>query len=117
MIVLKHAAPPKVASVTFSPIEDSLNSLAAREGGDGLGDDEIMERFVTPYLNLDESIALVKKDSVVTITDDNGKHLDFIVTHIELEDASAMPDAEGTFQINTMIFSSIIWRLLFKCCR
>jgi hypothetical protein len=117
MILLKHAAPPKVASVTFSPIEDSLNSLAAREGGDGLGDDEIMERFVTPYLNLDESIALVKKDSVVTITDDNGKHLDFIVTHIELEDASAMPDAEGTFQINTIIFSSIIWRLLFKCCR
>lgn len=103
MILLKYAAPPKVASITFSPIEDSLNSLAAREGGDGLGDDEIMERFVTPYLNLEDSTALVKKDSVVTITDDNGKKLEFMVTHVELEDASAMPDAEGTLLINSIL--------------
>ena len=98
MILLKHATPPKVSSFTLSPIEDSLNSLAAREGGDGLGDDEIMERFVTPYLNLAESTALIKKDSVVSITDDNGKKLDFMVTHVELDDASAMPEGKSCEQ-------------------
>ena len=95
MILLKYATPPKVTSVTLSPIEDSLNSIAAREGGDGLGDDEIMERFVTPYFDLAGSTALVKKDSIVTISDDNGKRLDFMVTNVELEDTSAMP--EGKF--------------------
>jgi translation initiation factor IF-1 len=96
MILLKNATPPKVASVTFSPIEDSLNALSAREGDD-LSDDEIMERFVTPYLNLNEATALVKKNSVVAIADDNGKKLEFVVTHVELEDASAMPEQDGTF--------------------
>jgi hypothetical protein len=101
MILMNHATPPKVASVTFSPIEDSLNALSAREGGDELSDEEIMERFVTPYLNLAESSALVKKDFVLTLGDDNGKKLDVMVTHVELEDASAMPeDEEGKSCVN-----------------
>ena len=66
MILLKYATPPKVASVTLTPIEDSLNFIATREGGDGLGDDEIMERFVTPYFDLAGSTTFVKKDSIVT---------------------------------------------------
>ena len=89
MILLKYSVPPKVSSVTFSPVEDSLNSLVAREGGDGLSDEEIMERFVTPYLNLAESTGLIKRNSIISIADDNGKKLEFMVTHVELEDASS----------------------------
>ena len=66
MILLKYVTPPKVASVTLTPLKDSLNFIATREGGDGFGDDEIMERFVTPYFDLAGSTTVVKKDSIVT---------------------------------------------------
>lgn len=95
MVLMKHDSPPKVASVTFSPILDSLNALEAREGGDELSDDEISERFLTPYLNLAESTALVKKNSVLAITDDNGRTLDFMVTYVELEDDAPADKAEA----------------------
>jgi formylmethanofuran dehydrogenase subunit D len=95
MVLLKHDKPPKVTSVTFSPIEDSLAALEAREGGDTLPDEELMERFVTPYLNLSEKSAVVKKNSMLTLVDDNGKKLDFMVTHVELEDASEATKADS----------------------
>mmetsp|Transcript_37850 Transcript_37850/g.41849 ORF Transcript_37850/g.41849 Transcript_37850/m.41849 type:complete len:894 (+) Transcript_37850:61-2742(+) len=84
MVLMKYLSPPEVSSVTFSPIEDSLNVLEAREGGDKLSDDEIMERFVTPYLDLSDSDGFVKRDDVLTLKDENGKVLDFLVTHVEL---------------------------------
>merc|ERR1711937_499178 len=42
---------PIVTSVTFSPIDDSLASLEALEGGDSIPDEEINERFIVPYLD------------------------------------------------------------------
>jgi translation initiation factor IF-1 len=83
-MILFTSYPKKVTSVTFSPVEDSLADLGEKD----LSDDEIMERFITPYLNLkedEESSFLVKKGHVIKMTDDNGKHLEFIVTHVELE--------------------------------
>lgn len=83
-MILLTSYPKKVTSVTFSPVEDSLAAL----GEEDLSDDEIMERFITPYLNWkdeEESSILVKKGHVIKMTDDNGKHLEFIVTHVELE--------------------------------
>lgn len=87
MVLMKHTSPPKVTSLTLSPIEDSLKLLEAREGGDELSDEEIMERFVDQYLDLSDSSAVVKKDNVLTLKDDDGRSLEFIVTHVELMEA------------------------------
>lgn len=89
MVLLKHPVPPKVTSMTFSPVDDSLSTLEAREGGDEISDEELMDRFVTPYLNLEEATVLVKKGNVLTLTDDSGSRLEFTVTHMELEGAPA----------------------------
>lgn len=75
-----------VSSVTFSPVEDSYNSLVASEGGDDIEDEEIKERFVDYYLNLDdddEACVTAKVGSIVTMKDENGKVLELIVTHID----------------------------------
>lgn len=100
LALLQHESPPKLAAVTFSPVEDSVSALEAREGGDEIGDDEIMERFVTPYLNLDESSSLIKKDHILTLVDDNGKKLEFIVTHAEVEGETPEEGDEGKLQMN-----------------
>ena len=71
-----------------------MSSLEASEGGDEISDEEIMKRFVTPYMELEDSMALVKKGHIVKMTDDNGKNLEFIVTHVELEGASPEEEAE-----------------------
>ena len=65
---------PIVTSVTFSPIDDSLASLEALEGGDSIPDEEINERFVVPYL--DESGGLVKSGQVLLLRDENGRKLE-----------------------------------------
>lgn len=99
-MILFQSSPKTVTSVTFSPVEDSLASLESSEGGDEITDDEIMERFVTPYTELEgDSVGLVKKGHIVKMTDDNGKSLEFVVTHVELEGMSHEEDAleeEGT---------------------
>jgi len=94
MVLLKYTSAPKVASVTLSPIEDSLFALEAREGGDELSDDEIMDRFVTPYMTLSDSSAPIKKDSVIILNDDNGRNLEFIVTDVELQDVSDIKEED-----------------------
>lgn len=102
LVLLLAKEPPAVTSVTFSPIEDSLESLQASEGGDEISDEELMQRFVTPYTE-DGAGALVKRDAVITLTDENGKHLDFIITHVELEgdsDEKKEEAVEGTTKIN-----------------
>lgn len=93
-MILFQSSPKTVTSVTFSPVEDSLASLESSEGGDEISDDEIMERFVNPYVELNDNVALVKKDHIVKMTDDNGKSLEFVVTHVELEGASPEEEAE-----------------------
>jgi transitional endoplasmic reticulum ATPase len=88
MALLSHAAPPKIAAVTFSPVEDSLQNLSAREGGDDISDEHIMERFIKPYLANDATV-LIKKDHLLALVDDNGKRLEVMVTHVELEGEEA----------------------------
>ena len=74
-----------VSSVTYSPIEDSLNNLINSEGGDEIEDEELMERFIEPYLNLEDDggSVVAKSGSVVTMKDENGKTLDFIISHVD----------------------------------
>jgi hypothetical protein len=76
---------PALASVTLSPITDSFESLQASEGE--ISDEEIQERFVKPYTE-GASSALFKLGSIITLLDDNGRRLDFIVSSVELEQAS-----------------------------
>jgi len=83
-ILLLSQMPQVVMSVTFSPIEDSLNSLVASEGGDEIEDEELMERFIEPYLNIEDSDdIIVKEGNVIAIKDENGKTVDFLVTNVE----------------------------------
>lgn len=93
-LILFRSSPKPVTSVTFSPVEDSLASLEASEGGDEISDDEIMERFVNPYTELDGNAALIKRGHIVKMTDENGKNLEFVVTHVELEGASPEDETE-----------------------
>lgn len=88
MALLSHPVPPKVVSVTFAPVEDSLQNLSAREGGDEISDEDIMERFIKPYLANDATV-LIKKDHLLALVDDNGKRLEVMVTHVELEGGEA----------------------------
>lgn len=84
-MVLLSKEPEILESVTYSPVEDSLNSLVASEGGDDFEDEELMERFITPYLNIedDSGSVVAKVGSIVTMKDDNGKSLDFIISHVD----------------------------------
>lgn len=81
--LLLIASPPSVAkSITFSPVEDSWNNLISTEGGDDISDEEIMERFVKPFL--DESGAVLKKGHTLKLRDENDKLLEMIVTHMDI---------------------------------
>lgn len=83
MILLDRSAAPKVASVTFSPLDDSLASLEAIEGGDEIPDEELVSRFVTPYL--ESSNGLLKRGQIMILKDENGRKLEFLVSHMEIE--------------------------------
>lgn len=89
LVLINAQSRPDVAeSVTFSPISDNLDKLQASElDGDEMDDNEIMERFITPYLNLEEDSGnvLLKKGHQLTITDANGVSLDFIIDAMEVE--------------------------------
>lgn len=89
-MALLASKPSTAESVTLSPIEDSYNELVAMEGGDDISDEEIMERFVAPYLDLDddEKTVLLKKGHTLTLKDDNNRSLDFLVTNLEMGGAA-----------------------------
>ncbi len=77
-------------SITLHPLKDSLTSLDYKEdgGGDGLSDDEVLERFITPYLNLEEDEEggiFLNGGHMLTLKDENGFRLEFKVGHLELE--------------------------------
>jgi len=94
MILLQVMNPPKIMSVTLSPVEDSLNALGSGEGGDDISDEELNQRFVAPYLS--EEGALLKLGHVLALKDDNGKLLEFMVTDIALEgEEEKEEDEEG----------------------
>ena len=88
-MALLASTPSTAESVTLSPIEDSYNELVATEGGDEISDEEIMARFVAPYLDLDdeEKTVLLKKGHLLRLKDDNNRSLDFMVTNIEVDGA------------------------------
>eukprot|EP00980_Cylindrotheca_fusiformis_P026439 scaffold16171_cov116-Cylindrotheca_fusiformis.AAC.1 len=90
MVLLDQTSPPQISSVTFSPVEDSLSSLEAAEGGDEIPDEEIMSRFVTPYL--ESSNGLLKRGHILLLADENGRKLEFIVSHL---DVGGQPEVEA----------------------
>ena len=76
---------PSTKSVTFSPIQDSIQALQAAENdGDEIPEDELMERFVQPYIQDHNEEAFVKQGQSLTLMDENGKTLDFIITHVDI---------------------------------
>lgn len=94
--------PPAVAhSVTFSPVKDSLHSLELSEGGDELSEDEINERFVTPYLNMEDAGEVVLKEGhTLVLMDANKVSLEFTVSHLDMdgddEEEEDVAEAEST---------------------
>jgi len=97
-ILLLSKNPSVASSVSLAPIEDSLNALINAEGGDEIDDDELMERFVSPYLDLegDAGDFLVKENNVLALKDENGKILEFMVSSVLIgEETEKDEDEEG----------------------
>jgi hypothetical protein len=87
LLLMKAKEVAQVTSVSFAPVDDSLNALTSSEGGDDLSDDEILERFVRPYLNSnDGNFQLLKKGHLISLRDESGRRLEFYVSQMELED-------------------------------
>jgi hypothetical protein len=86
--LLQVRSAPVATSVTFSPIEDSLESLEAAEGGDEISDDELFARFIQPYTH-GSSGGLLKQGMALQLADENGRKLDFMVTHIDVEESES----------------------------
>ena len=99
-MVLLTKSPDVASSVTFAPVEDSYNSLVASEGGDDIEDEELKERFIDYYMNLDEDgdSIVMKEGSIITMVDENNKQLDFIVSHIGECDEDEEESDEGTMR-------------------
>jgi transitional endoplasmic reticulum ATPase len=90
LVLVEAKTAPQVASLTLSPIEDSLSSLEALEvAGDKIPDEEITERFVTPYL--EEQGGVLKRGQVLLLTDASGRKLEFLVSHMDLVASSDGP--------------------------
>ena len=94
LLLLTNTEVPTVASVTFSPIEDSLRSLEAAEGGDELSEKEIQTRFVDPYMEKRDDV-FTKQGNILVLRDDKGKMLEFMVAHVGLENEET--DEAGEF--------------------
>lgn len=84
LVILDSSEVPKVSACTFSPVQDSLASLEALEGGMPIAEEAITERFVTPYLG--SSVGLLKQGQLLELKDDNGRKLEFLVSHMEVVD-------------------------------
>jgi len=88
--LLVMGRPGKAASVSFSPVEDSVRALERSElGGDEMSEEEIEERFLRVYLDLegdDGGEVVLKKGHLLTLEDENGKKLDVIVDNVVIED-------------------------------
>eukprot|EP00535_Pseudo-nitzschia_heimii_P008115 CAMPEP_0197183084 /NCGR_PEP_ID=MMETSP1423-20130617/7405_1 /TAXON_ID=476441 /ORGANISM="Pseudo-nitzschia heimii, Strain UNC1101" /LENGTH=921 /DNA_ID=CAMNT_0042633621 /DNA_START=230 /DNA_END=2995 /DNA_ORIENTATION=- len=83
LLLVDSDSAPNVESITLSPIEDSLASLEAREGGDSISDDDINERFIVPYL--EDTGGLLKNGQLLLLKDENGRKLEFLVTNLMIE--------------------------------
>lgn len=99
LLLVDAASVPIVESITFSPIEDSLKSLEAQEGGDTIPDEDINERFIAPYL--EESGGLLKNGQVLSMRDENGRRLEFVVTNVMIEGAVDKGEKEASDEEST----------------
>lgn len=97
MVLMERSEAPKVASITLSPVDDSLSTLEGIEGGDAISDEELMSRFVTPYF--ESSNGLLKLGHIMELKDENGRRLDFIVSHMEIEGEALTPEEEADEEI------------------
>ncbi len=83
LLAIPSRRPKRVLSVTLAPLSDSLSALEQAEtNGDNIPDEEIERRFLKPYY---ESGGVVKLGHILLMVDENGKKLEFQVTHVELE--------------------------------
>jgi hypothetical protein len=102
---LVQKQPSLIKSITFSPVEDSLAGLVALEGGDEIPDSVLQARFVTPYLENCES-AVLKQGHLLVLRDDNGRRLEFYVSHVSLdspeEGDTNDETAEGTSRFSVL---------------
>ena len=92
-------APPTqlASSITLSPIVDSLHTLSLRErDGDEFSDEELTERFVLPYLNSEEDgECIMKEGHTLTLKDDNGVVLEFMVGYLDMSEGSDDEEEEA----------------------
>lgn len=99
-LLLLQKQPSLMQSITFSPVEDSLSSLVALEGGDEIADSEILARFVTPYLE-NCAGAVLKQGHLLVLRDENGRRLEFYISHISFDSPeptdTSKETTEGTF--------------------
>jgi len=73
-------------SVSFDPVEDSLRALELKENnGDEMKEDDILSRFVGPYLDL-EAGSMLKEGTLLVLKDENGVELEVIVNLVAEED-------------------------------
>lgn len=95
-MALLNSHPSVAHSVTFSPVKDSLHSLELSEGGDELNEEEIVERFLAPYLNVEDAEeVIVKTGHTLMLMDANGKSLEFTVSHLDMEGDESDADEEA----------------------
>lgn len=100
LVLIEAETVPTVTSVTMSPIEDSLTSLVALEGGDSIPDEEIETRFVLPYLETEKG-GLLKRGQIVRLVDESGRKLEFLVAHMQLTGAVAEEAAGEVTKIDS----------------
>ena len=117
-MALLASTPSTAESVTLSPIEDSYSELVATEGGDEISDEEIMARFVAPYLDLDdeEKTVLLKKGHLLRLKDDNNRSLDFLVTNIEVDSAADGEEEAEEGKIWALRWGWVIFLRHILCC-
>ena len=113
LLLLTNEEVPKVSSLTFSPIEDSLRNLESGEGGDELSEDEIRDRFVDPYVQNKDG-ALVKKGNLLILQDENGKQLEFMVSEVSLEGDEENKDAGELCDVSHSKISNASNRLICR---
>jgi len=110
-MALLSSQPGVAHSVTFSPVKDSLHSLELSEGGDEIAEEELIERFVKPYLDVEGS-AVLKQGHTIILRDDNNKALEFTVTHLDTEgdanDEEGADEAENDGKKDDLIWSCLL---------
>lgn len=110
-MALLSSQPGVAHSVTFSPVKDSLHSLELSEGGDEIAEEELIERFVKPYLDVEGS-AVLKQGHTIILRDHNNKALEFTVTHLDTEgdanDEEGADEAENDGKKDDLIWSCLL---------